>query len=59
MSTRKLTGRIASLNSFVSKLGKCSRPFFIVLIGSKKVDWGVEKQKAFDDLKNYLEHFQV
>jgi hypothetical protein len=48
---QKLTGRIASLNRFVSKLGKRGLPFFIVLIGSEKVVWGVEKQKAFDDLK--------
>jgi hypothetical protein len=35
---------------------ECSLPFFTVLRGSGKVDWGVEQQKAFDDLKNYLEH---
>jgi hypothetical protein len=44
------------MNQFVSKLGERSLPFFTVLRGSGKVDWGVEKQKAFDDLKNYLEH---
>jgi hypothetical protein len=27
-----------------------------VLRGSDKVDWQVEQQKAFDDLKSYLEH---
>jgi hypothetical protein len=27
-----------------------------VLRGSDKVDWAVEQQKAFNDLKSYLEH---
>jgi hypothetical protein len=27
-----------------------------MLRGSEKVDWGVEQQKAFNNLKNYLEH---
>jgi hypothetical protein len=53
---QKLTGRIASLNQFVSKLAKCSLPFFMVLRGFGKVDREVEQQKTFDDLKNYLEH---
>jgi hypothetical protein len=44
------------LNRFVSKLAEHNLPFFVVLRGSGKVDWGVEQQKAFDDLKNYLEH---
>jgi hypothetical protein len=35
---------------------ECCLPFITVLRGSGKVDWGVEQQKAFDDLKNYLEH---
>jgi phenylalanine-4-hydroxylase len=56
---QKLTGRIASLNRFVSKLAECNLPFFTVLRGSRKVDWGVEQQKAFDDLKNYLEHLPM
>jgi hypothetical protein len=53
---QKLTGRIASLNWFVLKLAECSLPLFTVLRGSERVDWGVEQQKAFDDLKSYLEH---
>jgi hypothetical protein len=53
---QKLIGQIASLNQFISKLAEHSLPFFVVLRGSSKVDWGVEQQKALDDLKNYLEH---
>jgi hypothetical protein len=35
---QKLTGQIASLNQFVSKLVEHSLPFFTELRGSKKVD---------------------
>jgi hypothetical protein len=44
------------LNWFISKLAECSLPFFVMLRGSGKVDWGVEQQKAFDDIKNNVEH---
>jgi hypothetical protein len=52
---QKLTGRIASLNQFISKLVEHSLPFFTILRGSAKVEWGAEQQKAFEDLKSYLE----
>jgi hypothetical protein len=48
---QKLTGRIAALNRFIMKLAERSLPFFSVLRGSAKVEWGPEQQKAFDDLK--------
>jgi hypothetical protein len=51
---QKLTSQIASLNQFILKLAECSLPFFAILRGSTKVEWGAE-QKAFDDLKSYLE----
>jgi hypothetical protein len=38
---QKLTCRIALLNQFVSKLAEHSLPFFVVLRGSRKFDWGV------------------
>jgi hypothetical protein len=44
------------LNRFISKLAECSLPFFAILRGSTNVEWGAEQQKAFDDLKSYLEH---
>jgi hypothetical protein len=53
---QKLTCQIASLNRFISKLAECSLPFFAILRGSTNVEWGAEQQKAFDDLKSYLEH---
>jgi hypothetical protein len=48
---QKLTGCIAALNRFIMKLAERSLPFFSVLRGSAKVEWGPEQQKAFDDLK--------
>jgi hypothetical protein len=53
---QKLIGRIASLNQFISKLAEQSLPFFTILRGSAKIDWGTQQQQAFNDLKNYLEH---
>jgi hypothetical protein len=53
---QKLTGCIAVLNRFIAKLVERSLPFFSVLRGSAKVDWGTEQQKTFDDLKHYLVH---
>jgi hypothetical protein len=38
------------------KLAEHSLPFFAILRGSAKVDWGADYQKAFNDLKSYLEH---
>jgi hypothetical protein len=52
----KLVGCIAALNRFIAKLVERSLPFFSVLQGSAKVKWGSEQQKAFDDLKQYLQH---
>jgi hypothetical protein len=36
---QKLTGRIAALNRFITKLAEKSLPFFSILCGSAKVDW--------------------
>jgi hypothetical protein len=40
---QKLTGRVAALNRFIEKLTEKSLPFFSILHGSAKVDWGVEQ----------------
>jgi hypothetical protein len=48
---QKLTSHIAALNRFIAKLAQRSLPFFSVLQGFAKVEWGPEQQKAFDDLK--------
>jgi hypothetical protein len=53
---QKLTCHIAALNRFITKLAEKSLPFFSILRGSAKVDWGTEQQQAFKDLKHYLKH---
>ena len=40
---QKLTGRIAALNRFISKLVERSLPFFKALRGRDKVEWGPEQ----------------
>jgi hypothetical protein len=42
------------VNWFISKLAECSLPFFTILRGSAKIQWGAEQQKAFESLKSYL-----
>jgi hypothetical protein len=39
---QKLAGHIAALNRFITKLAERSLPFFSVLLGSTKVEWGPE-----------------
>ena len=56
---QKLVGRLASLNRFISRSAEKSLPFFKVLKGSKNFHWGPEQDKAFEDLKKYLENLAV
>jgi hypothetical protein len=49
---QRLTGRIASLNRFISKAAEQSLPFFKVLRANSVFQWGVEQQQAFENLKN-------
>lgn len=51
---QRLTGRVASLNRFVSKVVERCLPFFDVLKKSSKFEWTMECQQAFDQLKVYL-----
>jgi len=48
---QKLTGRLASLNRFISKSAEKCLPFFKALKGSGNLEWGEEQAKAFEDLK--------
>ena len=56
---QKLTGRLASLNKFISWSAEKSLPFFKVLKGTENFRWGPEQDKAFEDLKKYLENLTV
>jgi hypothetical protein len=56
---QRLTGRIASLNRFISKGAERSLPIFKVLHANSTFQWGTEQQQAFEDLKKYLEEAAV
>jgi hypothetical protein len=49
-----LTGRLASLNRFISRSAERNLPFFEVLKSAEVFQWGSVQQKAFEDLKQYL-----
>jgi hypothetical protein len=51
---QRLTGRLASLNIFISRLVERNLPFFEVLKSAEVFQWGPIQQKAFKDLKQYL-----
>jgi hypothetical protein len=42
---QKLTGHIAALNRFIAKLAERSLPFFNILRGSAKVQWGPNSRR--------------
>jgi ribonuclease HI len=56
---QRLTGRIASLNRFISKAAERSLPYLKVLRANSAFKWGSEHQQAFNDLKKYLEEAAV
>ncbi|KAL2250155.1 UNVERIFIED_CONTAM: hypothetical protein Sindi_2489200 [Sesamum indicum] len=51
---QKLTGKIASLNRFISRHADKSLPFFKILRKTKNFEWNEECKKALQDLKDYL-----
>ena len=53
---QKLTGRVAALGRFMSRLGDKCLHFFSVLKKVKNFTWTYECQKAFGELKEYLAH---
>jgi hypothetical protein len=50
----KLTGMMAALGRFISKLGEKGLPFFKLLKKADKFVWDDEAQKAFEVLKESL-----
>jgi hypothetical protein len=50
----KLTGMMAALGRFISKLGEKGLPFFKLLKKADKFVWDDEAQKAFESLKESL-----
>jgi ribonuclease HI len=51
---QRLTGRLASLNRFISRSAKRNLPLFDVLKSAKVFQWRPVQQKAFEELKQYL-----
>jgi hypothetical protein len=51
---QKLTGSMAALNRFISRLGKKGLPFFKLLKKIDKFEWTEEAKEAFESLKMYL-----
>jgi hypothetical protein len=48
---QRLTGRLASLNRFISRSAEKNLPFFEVLKSTEVFQWGPTQQKAFEELK--------
>jgi hypothetical protein len=51
---QRLTGRLTSLNRFISISAERNLPFFEVLKSAEVFQWGPTQQKAFEELKQYL-----
>jgi hypothetical protein len=51
---QKLTGCMAALNRFISRLGEKGLPFFKLLKKTGKFEWTEEAKEAFESLKSYL-----
>jgi hypothetical protein len=52
---QKLTGCIAALNKFISRLGERGLPFFKLLKHQDKFQWMEEAERALQDLKHHLQ----
>jgi hypothetical protein len=50
----KLTGMMAALGRFISKLGEKGLPFFKLLKKSDKFKWTDEADQALEELKTFL-----
>ena len=53
---QKLTGMMAALNRFISRLADRCRPFFLLMNKWKGFEWTEECAQAFQQLKDYLSH---
>ena len=54
-NVQKLTGCMAALNRFISRLGERGLPFFKLLKGQEKFRWTEEANAALKDLKHHFE----
>src|SRR3954462_11557747 len=51
---QQITGRLAALSRFISRLGERTLPFYQLLMKGKKFEWTEEARQAFADLKRTL-----
>jgi hypothetical protein len=51
---QKLTGSLAALNCFISRLAERALPFFKLLRKSGPFSWTEEAERAFQELKQHL-----
>ena len=51
---QKLTGCMAALNRFLSRLGERGLPFFKLLKRQDKFEWTTEAAEALENLKHHL-----
>src|SRR6185436_19943546 len=52
---QKLTGCMAALNRFLSRLGEWGLPFFKLLKRQDKFEWITETAEALENLKHHLQ----
>ena len=52
---QKLTGCMAALNRFLSRLGERGLPFFKLLKRQDKFEWTTEAAEALENLKHHLQ----
>ena len=53
---QKLTGMMAALNRFISRLANRYKPFFLLLHKWKEFEWSEECAATFQEFKQYLSH---
>jgi hypothetical protein len=56
---QKLTGSLAALSRFISRLAERALPFFKLLRGSGPFSWTEEAEQAFSELKQHLTSLPV
>jgi hypothetical protein len=56
---QKMTGMMAALNWFISKLGKCGMPFYKLLQKVDGFQWDDQAATTFIELKQYLKSLPI
>jgi hypothetical protein len=56
---QRLTGSLAALNRFISRLAERALPFFKLMRGSGPFIWTEEAEQAFQEMKQYLTSLPV